>query len=189
MEKENIYWSSFSQKHQPTHWPSLETSSQASKLRYDPLTDRLTGVKCRATSVARNVKHMSRPWYPCPYYKKNLLHHSFSKACVYMCQKCLRLFLVEMLEDDIFFESYSSSCPGVIRPEVQTIFLLSHVHTDSLSCDCTRQHSCFFTAPPSCHLRLWDFHILQGSVFPGVAALNIYASEMARHLQSDQGQW
>ena len=83
MEKENIYWSSFSQNHQPTHWPSLETSSQASKLRYDPLTDRLTGVKCRATSVARNVKHMSRPWYPCPYYKKNLLHHSFSKACVY----------------------------------------------------------------------------------------------------------
>ena len=46
---------------------------------------------------------------------------SAKHVCIHECQKCLRLFLVEMLEDDIFFESYSSSCPGVIRPEVQTI--------------------------------------------------------------------
>ena len=101
MEKENKYWSPFSQKHQPTHWPFLEKMSNTC-----PVPGTLAHIMRKTYDTTRSAKHV----------------------CIHECQKCLPLVLVmrqsmvsnqvlrdmslcirtEMLEDDIFFESYFS---------------------------------------------------------------------------------
>ena len=68
---------------------------QATLVRnYDPLTHRLTGVRCRATSVAKNEK---------------ALGHSFQKIIALHCQSCLPNKLIRRNQNYFVWSIFNTS--------------------------------------------------------------------------------